>query len=134
MHAPVVSAPGGTRRPGAWCNGGVPWCDTCDRFLSPATVHTDGTCPTCGRTVEPGRAHVASPEELEQLAEQRAAAETPAAADAPAAPVLNVYGEPIDVEDDEKLPLPWHLKLLAGALAVYLGYRFLQGIEWVLGK
>ena len=58
----------------------------------------------------------------------------PAAPDAPAAPVLNVYGEPIDVDDDEKLPLPWHLKLLAGALAVYLGYRFLQGIEWVLGK
>jgi hypothetical protein len=45
-------------------------------------------------------------------------------------PVTNIYGEPVD---DEKAPLPWHLKLLAGALAVYLGYRFLQGIEWVFG-
>jgi hypothetical protein len=108
----------------------VPWCDTCDRFLSPSTVRTDGTCPACGRTVDPGKAR--APEERAEPThppdpEQVAAAET-------AAPTLNVYGEPIDVDDDEKLPLPWHLKLLAGALAVYLGYRFLQGIEWVLGK
>lgn len=96
----------------------MPWCETCDRFLSPSTVHTDGTCPTCGRTVDPGKA--------------RAPTEEPAHADRE--PTLNVYGEPIDVDDDEKLPLPWHLKLLAGALAVYLGYRFLQGIEWVVGK
>jgi hypothetical protein len=114
--------------------GVVPWCDACDRFLSPSTVRTDGTCPTCGRTVDPGRAHAATPEELEALAharEEHAHAEESAANPEP---VLNVYGDPIDVDDDEKLPLPWHLKLLAGALAVYLGYRFLQGIEWVLGK
>jgi len=36
--------------------------------------------------------------------------------------------------DDEDLPaIPWHLWLLAGALAVYLGYRAMQGIEWLLG-
>ena len=33
--------------------------------------------------------------------------------------------------DDDLGPIPWHLKLLAGALAVYLGYRAYQGIEWV---
>ncbi len=105
---------------------GVPWCDTCDRFLSPSTVHTDGTCPTCGRTVDPGQAHAPTetPADDPPTPAERAASE----------PVVNVYGEPIDVDDDEKLPLPWHLKLLAGALAVYLGYRFLQGIEWVFGK
>jgi hypothetical protein len=37
-------------------------------------------------------------------------------------------------DDDELGPLPWHLKLLACALAVYLGYRAYQGIEWVFGK
>ena len=98
----------------------------------------------CGRTVDPGRAHAATPEELEALqhardakdAKEAVASGAVGADPAPTAkePVLNVYGEPIDVDDDEKLPLPWHLKLLAGALAVYLGYRFLQGIEWVLGK
>jgi hypothetical protein len=65
----------------------VPWCDTCDRFLSPSTVVADGTCPACA-------AHA--------------------------------------VEDDEGLgPIPWHLKLLLGALAIYLGWRAFQGIEWL---
>ena len=37
-------------------------------------------------------------------------------------------------DDDETLPpIPWHLWLLAAALAVYLGYRAMQGIEWLLG-
>jgi hypothetical protein len=73
--------------------------------LSPSTVHADGTCPTCGRAVDRGRAHVAAP----------------AGRDA----------APVDTETDDIGPIPWHLKLLAGALAVYLGYRALQGIEWI---
>jgi hypothetical protein len=83
----------------------VPWCETCDRFLSPPTVRADGTCPDCGRTVDAGRAHAAVP-----------AAET-------------------DTEAEEDLPpIPWHLKLLAAAVAIYLGYRALQGIEWLVGR
>ena len=83
----------------------MPWCDTCDRFLSPSTVRADGLCPSCGRLVDPGRAHGES------------------------------AGVAVAPEPDEELgPLPWHLKLLAGALAVYLGYRAFQGIEWVFGK
>ena len=31
----------------------MPWCDVCDRFLSPSTVKVDGTCPSCGRVVDP---------------------------------------------------------------------------------
>jgi hypothetical protein len=30
--------------------------------------------------------------------------------------------------------IPWHLKLLGTALAIYLGYRFLQIIDWVLHR
>jgi hypothetical protein len=75
----------------------VPWCDTCDRFLSPSTVISDGTCPSCGRAVDPGSAHGADAHD----------------------------------DEDDLGPIPWHLKLLAGALAVYLGYRAYQGIEWV---
>ena len=81
----------------------MPWCATCDRFLSPSTVHADGTCPTCGRAVDPG----ACPRRVAE-----AVAETSA-------------------DDDDLGPIPWHLWLLAGALAVYLGYRAWQGIEWV---
>jgi hypothetical protein len=80
----------------------VPWCDTCDRFLSPPTVLADGTCPTCGRPVDPGAAH--------------------ASVDVAAA------------DDDDFGPIPWHLKLLGGALAVYLGWRAWQGIEWVVHR
>ena len=79
----------------------VPWCDACDRFLSPSTVLADGTCPTCGRAVDAGGAHEAHEAE-------------------------------VSTDDDEGLgPVPWHLKLLLGALAVYLGWRAWQGIEWV---
>jgi hypothetical protein len=36
---------------------------------------------------------------------------------------------------DEPAPaVPWHLKLLGMALAVYLGWRALQGIDWLLGR
>ena len=38
-----------------------------------------------------------------------------------------------DPGDDEALgPIPWHLKFLAGALAIYLGYRAFEGIEWIV--
>ena len=76
----------------------MPWCPTCDRFLSPPSVHADGTCPTCGTAVDPGGARLAKPSS--------------------------------DV-DENRLPLPWHFKVLGGALALYLGYRAFQGIEWL---
>jgi predicted RNA-binding Zn-ribbon protein involved in translation (DUF1610 family) len=84
----------------------VPWCDACDRFLSPSTVKVDGTCPSCGRVVDAGRAHTAETSSSQSQVE----------------------------DDDETLPpIPWHLWLLAAALAVYLGYRAMQGIEWLFG-
>ncbi len=80
----------------------MPWCDACDRFLSPSTVKIDGTCPSCGRVVDAGHAHLAD------------------------------HGE--EQEDENLPPIPWHLWLLAAALAVYLGYRAMQGIEWLVGR
>jgi hypothetical protein len=36
---------------------------------------------------------------------------------------------------DEPAPaVPWHLKLLGAALALYLGYRFLQIIDWAIHR
>jgi len=32
----------------------VPWCVSCNKFLTPPTVQSDGTCPKCGNTVERG--------------------------------------------------------------------------------
>ena len=87
----------------------MPWCAACDRFLSPSTVRTDGTCPTCGHPVDAGHAHHA--------------------------PVNEPSPPPIGQEPDSEEPLdpvPWHFKLMLGALAIYLGYRALQGVEWVV--
>ncbi|MGH9004962.1 MAG: hypothetical protein ACRDYV_17710 [Acidimicrobiia bacterium] len=39
---------------------------------------------------------------------------------------------PAEVENEEGGPVPFHLKALGAALAVYLGWRFIQGIEWVV--
>ena len=80
----------------------MPWCTECDRFLSPSTVQTDGTCPTCGRTVDAGEVATTAAAHRGEQAEE------------------------------ELSPIPWHLKLLAGGIAVYLLYRLYQGIEWVL--
>jgi hypothetical protein len=79
----------------------VPWCAECDRFLSPSTVKTDGTCPTCGRVVDAGKVATAAAQKAE--------------------------------EDEALPPIPWHLKVLAGGVLVYLLYRLYQGIEWVTG-
>jgi hypothetical protein len=40
----------------------------------------------------------------------------------------------VDDPDEETLPVPWHLKLLVGAVALYLGYRAYEGIAWVVGR
>jgi hypothetical protein len=89
----------------------VPWCPSCDRYLNPSTVRTDGTCANCGRPVDPGRAHA------------------PAVSDSP-----GVHGvDDVDIDDvDDPGPMPWHLKLLGGAVVMYLGYRAWQGIEWLV--
>jgi len=83
----------------------VPWCTDCDRFLSPSSVRDDGTCPHCGRAVEGGELAV-------RARETRRSAEP----------------------DEEPLPpIPWHLKLLAAAIVVYLAWRLVQGVDWLLG-
>ena len=86
----------------------MPWCAACDRFLSPSTVRADGSCPSCGRLVDAGRAH------------------GPPATAGPA-PVST--GGAVE---EPPVPVPWHLKLLLVTLAVYLAYRAYQGVAWLL--
>ncbi len=67
-------------------------------------MRADGTCPTCDRAVDAGRA------------------QTPA----------HTVGHDNGTEQDEKIPVPWHLKLLVAAIVIYLGFRAWQGIELLL--
>ena len=32
----------------------MPWCVSCNKFLTPSTVRPDATCPKCGKVVERG--------------------------------------------------------------------------------
>jgi hypothetical protein len=79
----------------------MPWCEECAKYWTPSAMNEDGTCPSCGRTVEAQQPITAKNIDLKQLA---------AGAD----------GNP----DDAKAP--WHFKLLMVLLVAYLGWRIVQ--------
>ena len=39
---------------------------------------------------------------------------------------------PEELEDEEESKAPWHFKLMLIALVIYLTYRLLQGIDWLI--
>ncbi len=41
--------------------------------------------------------------------------------------------DPVDEEEEEQIPVPWHFKLMLAALVIYLGWRLIQGIGWLVG-
>ena len=83
----------------------MPYCEPCARHFAPSALTTDGACPTCGRVLEQPK-----------LARDAAA----------------LTGERAEGDQGDAVPkAPWHFKLLLGALVVYLGFRALQGVEWV---
>ena len=75
----------------------MPWCVSCNKFLTPSTVKTDGTCPKCGKVVERGL-----------VPGMTRSADEPAPA------------------------VPWHLKLLALGIVLYLSWRAFQLVDWIL--
>ena len=75
----------------------MPWCVSCNKFMTPSTVNPNATCPKCGNVVERGLIPGMT----------RPADEAPPA-------------------------VPWHLKLLLLALTLYLSWRALQILGWVL--
>lgn len=91
------------------------------RFLNPPTVAPDGTCPGCGRPVEPGGARAPATTEVLRPAGDGAAA----GAGNPRATGTEAGSLPA---------VPWHFKALVGALAVYLGYRFFEMGEWLVRR
>jgi hypothetical protein len=45
----------------------MPWCDECERFLTPNALRPDGRCPDCGiQVAEPSEAVVSEAEAEEE--------------------------------------------------------------------
>ena len=65
-------------------------------------MRPDGTCPTCGQKLELRRPSRSSADDA----------------------------EPRD-EAEARPGAPWHFKVLLVALVVYLGWRGVQGIDWI---
>lgn len=82
----------------------MPWCPACARYLTPTSMESDGTCPFCQQVVDYTRNR-----KFERAAER---------------------GEELAPD----VPIPWHLKLLLAAAVIYLGWRAVQGIEWVADR
>jgi hypothetical protein len=67
----------------------MPWCEGCQKFYSPNTLRSDGTCPEDHPVADPQ-------------------------------------------EQPEKKKAPWHFWLLLIALAIYIGWRLVQMIGWLI--
>ena len=83
-------------------------------------MRVDGTCPVCGRAVEPGRAR------------ERDVVEASDGVPSPGAAATMATSPGVDADEGHP-SIPWHLWLLLAALAVYLGYRAFEGLEWLFG-
>jgi predicted RNA-binding Zn-ribbon protein involved in translation (DUF1610 family) len=44
----------------------MPWCDDCDRFLTPNSLSVDGRCPSCGSVVAEPSTDAAAGAEVEE--------------------------------------------------------------------
>jgi len=102
------------------------WCNECDRFLNPATVNADGTCPTCGRPVD-----VAATAERSPAVEALPNAQTAYAVDV----LPPMVDDPLDgdsaSESDEIPRAPWHFKVASVVVGIYLAFRAVQGVIWL---
>lgn len=87
----------------------MPWCERCDRFLSPNTVTAEGTCPSCGRTIDPVEP-------------------TPRPAGDGTAAQLQT---PL-VEEAESVKAPWHFWVMVIAAVGYLAWRAVEAVVWLL--
>jgi len=78
----------------------MPWCEECARYFTPSAMNADGTCPSCGRSIE---------------AQQPITARN-----------LNLRKMAAGDGDVDEVKAPWHFKLLMVLLALYLGWRIVQ--------
>lgn len=116
----------------------MPWCDPCGRFYSPNTLTPEGYCPS---------KHFVADQPDGELAAKRdsasASGEVPADAGLSGKELsgLGSPGEPpfaINTlrsktsSGSARTKVPWHFWLLLAALTIYLGWRFVQLVGWLI--
>ncbi len=80
----------------------MPWCEECARYFAPSAMNDDGTCPSCGRSIDAQRPAITAKNlDLRQLASGEGG-------------------------DPDEAKAPWHFKLLMVLLALYLAWRIVQ--------
>jgi predicted RNA-binding Zn-ribbon protein involved in translation (DUF1610 family) len=84
----------------------MPWCETCAKFWNPNSLTAVGECPTCGHRFT---------RSVDTETARRTA--DPAAGDA-------------DATDDYKAP--WHFKLMVAMAVVYVSWRIIQVVTWIV--
>lgn len=86
----------------------MPWCDTCSKYWAPNAMTPEGACPEC-------KAVLATRGALRMEARS--------------------LGLPAPGEEEGDAPkAPWHFKVMIAALVVYLGWRGVQGVEWIFSR
>jgi hypothetical protein len=83
----------------------MPWCEDCAKYYAPSAMKDDGTCPTCGRSLE---------------AQQPITAKT-----------VNVKALARGDGEEDQAKAPWHFKLLMVGLVLYLGWRLVQLVIYI---
>lgn len=80
----------------------MPWCEECAKYLAPSAMNVDGSCPSCSRPVSTTSVNgsiTSNNLDLKNLARG---------------------------SNDEDVSVPWHFKLLVGALVMYLTWRLIE--------
>ncbi len=98
----------------------MPFCEACDRHWTPTSMRPDGSCPDCGRVLPLVEARVgAAGDVADPVDEGREAGEA---------------GQDGEGSDAELPSAPWHFKVMLVALAAYLAWRGVQGVEWLVDR
>ena len=103
----------------------MPWCEDCAKYFTPSAMNADGTCPTCGRSLERTQAErgrrrrgTSNPDDV---------ATDPADREPITAKNLNLHKLAAGEDGDEAdMKAPWHFKLMLVLLALYLVWRIVQ--------
>jgi hypothetical protein len=80
----------------------MPWCEVCAKYLAPSAMNTDGSCPSCNRVVANTNINGSITSDNLDL---KSLARGPS---------------------DEDVSIPWHFKMLVGALVLYLSWRLID--------